>query len=119
IAEGEGKVGEEGAGQGDVRSETEEHLVGGRRDEVFLDEQLHAVGERLQPAELAADARRAEAVLDTAGDLAFEPYGEDGGNEQETNEDKSGKDPGQQGNVVQDREQWMKHVRPRNWQLVE
>ena len=79
VGERQGDEGHEGAAEGDVRPEAEEHLVGVGGDEVFLDEQLHAVGDGLQPAELAADAGRAEAVLDAAGDLAFEPDEEDGG----------------------------------------
>ena len=79
VGERQGEEGEEGAAEGDVRPEAEEHLVGVGGDEVFLDEQLDAVGDGLQPAELAADAGGAEAILNAAGDLAFEPDEEDGG----------------------------------------
>ena len=34
---------------------------------------LRPSAKRLQPAELAADARRTEAILNAAGDLALEP----------------------------------------------
>ena len=61
VAERQGDEGQEGAAQGDVGPDAEEQLIGRGRDEVFLDEQLHAVGQGLQPAELAADARRARA----------------------------------------------------------
>ena len=83
VAERQGDEGQERAGQGDVGPEAEEHVVGVGGDDVFLDEQLHAVGEGLQPAELAADAGRAEAVLDAAGHLAFQPDGEDGRHQHE------------------------------------
>ena len=69
-AERQGEEGDERAAEGDVRAEAEEHLVGVGGDEVFLDEQLDAVGEGLQPAELAADAGGAEAVLDAAGQIS-------------------------------------------------
>ena len=42
-------------------------------DDVFLGDELDAVGEGLQPAELAADAGGAEPVLNAAGDLALAP----------------------------------------------
>ena len=79
------KAGERAA-KGDVRAEAEEHLVGVGGDQVFLDEQLHAVGDGLQPAELAADAGRAEPILDAAGDLAFQPDEEDGRDGDESEE---------------------------------
>ena len=70
-----------------ARNEPQKAMYGPRRnsiwsasagDEVFLDQQLDAVGDGLQPAELAADARGTEAVLDAAGDLAFQPDEEHG-----------------------------------------
>ena len=78
VAERQGEEGEERAAEGDVRAEAEEELVGAGGDDVFLDEELDAVGDGLQPAELAADAGGAEAVLDAAGDLALQPDEEDG-----------------------------------------
>ncbi len=84
VGERQGQEGEEGAAEGDVGPQAEEHLVGVGGDEVFLDEQLDAVGDGLQPAELAADAGGAEAVLDAAGDLAFQPDEEDGGDGHES-----------------------------------
>ena len=42
-------------------------------NEVFLAEQLQAVGRRLQPAEAAAHARRAQPVLDPRRDLPLHP----------------------------------------------
>ena len=90
VGERQGEEGDEGAAEGDVRPEAEEHLVGVAGDEVFLDEQLDAVGDGLQPAELAADAGGAEAVLNAAGDLAFEPDEEDGGDGDEDEEEEDG-----------------------------
>ena len=86
LPNGSARKASERAAEGDVGPEAEEELVGVGGDEVFLDEQLDAVGEGLQPAELAADARRAEAVLNAAGDLAFEPDEEDGGAGHEADE---------------------------------
>ena len=91
VAERQRDEGEERAAEGDVRAEAEEHVIGVGGDEVFLDEQLDAVGEGLQPAELAADAGGAEAVLDAAGDLAFQPDEEDGGDGDE-GDDEPGRD---------------------------
>ena len=59
--------------EADVRRELEQKLVGPIGHQVFFGEQLDAVGQRLQPAELAADARRAEPILNAAGDLALHP----------------------------------------------
>ena len=55
------------------------NVVGVGGDDVFLDEELDAVGEGLQPAELAADAGGAEAVLDAAGDFPLGPDEDEGG----------------------------------------
>ena len=90
VAERQDEESQEGAAKGDVGAEAEEQLVGAGGDEVFLDEQLHAVGEGLQPAELAADARGAEAVLNAAGDLAFQPDEEDGGHRHEADQHRRG-----------------------------
>ena len=45
------------------RGQPKEHRVGVFREEVFFLDQLHAVGQALQPAEPPADARRTESVL--------------------------------------------------------
>ena len=50
----------------------EDHLVGGLRDDVFLQRQLHAVGEALQQAERAVHVG-ADAVLHAGHDAALEP----------------------------------------------
>ncbi len=47
--------------------------IGAGGHQVFFGDQLDAVGQRLQPAELAADAGRTEAILNAARDLAFQP----------------------------------------------
>ncbi len=65
-------------------------------DDVFLDEQLDAVGEGLQPAELAADAGRAEAILNAAGDFAFEPDEEDGRQQHEGDKEDGANDAGKE-----------------------
>ena len=53
---------------------------------MFLGDQLQAVGQRLQPAELPADARRAETILNTARDLAFEPDKDQGADSDEVDD---------------------------------
>ena len=73
VGEGKGHVGRETGGEADVGSELEEERVGVLGSDVFLGDQFDAVGEGLQPAELAADARGTEAVLNAAGNFAFEP----------------------------------------------
>ena len=84
VAEGQSQIGHERAGEGDVGAEAEEHVIGGIGNDVFLDEELHAVGEGLQPAELAPHARRPQAVLDAAGDLALHPHRKNGRDQHET-----------------------------------
>ena len=103
VAEGQGEEGQEGADQGDVGAEAEEQVVGAGGDDVFLDQQFHAVGQRLQPAELAADAGGAEAVLDAAGDLALQPHGKDRGNQHEGDKG-NGRDQGEQVRPGMDKE---------------
>ena len=56
-----------------VRRDAEEEAVGIAGHQVFLGEQLDAVGERLQPAEFAANARGAEAVLNATSHFPLEP----------------------------------------------
>ena len=67
------EVGRERGTEADIGGDAEEQPVGPFGHQVFLGDQLEAVGQRLQPAELAADARRAEAVLNAAGDLPLQP----------------------------------------------
>ena len=59
--------------EADVGRDLEQQLVGPVGHQVFFGDQLEAVGQRLQPAELAADARRAEPILNAAGDFALQP----------------------------------------------
>ncbi len=72
-ANGKRKVTAERSAKADVGRHAEQQLVGVRRTEVFLGDQLDAVGQGLQPAEAAADAGRAEPILDPAGDLPLQP----------------------------------------------
>ncbi len=44
--------------------------IGGGRHQVFLGDELHAIGQGLQPAELAAHASRPEPILNAAGHFA-------------------------------------------------
>ena len=67
VAERQRQERHERAAKRDVRCEPKQEVVGVGRDRVFLAEQLDAVGEGLQPAELAADAGRPEPVLNAAG----------------------------------------------------
>ena len=61
------------AGNGrDHRGEDEDDLVGGLRDDVLLERQLHAVGERLQQAERAVHVG-ADPVLHPGHDAALPP----------------------------------------------
>src|SRR5579862_6494918 len=53
VGERQRDEGHEGTTERDIGSKTEEHLVGVAGNEVFLGEQLDAVGDGLQPAELA------------------------------------------------------------------
>ena len=73
-AEGHDGDGDERAGERDDRREDEERALDGERHEVFLEEELDAVGERLQQAE-GADARGSPAVLHAAEDLALQQHG--------------------------------------------
>ena len=56
-----------------IRGDFEEELIGPIGHQVFFGEELEAVGQGLQPAEFAADARWAQAILDAAGNLALHP----------------------------------------------
>ena len=77
-----------------------ERLIDVRRRQVFLEEELHAVGQRLQQPE-RADARGSPAVLDAADNLALQPDGVGHGGQQhdqrdhdldQRDEDESGDD---------------------------
>ena len=72
-AEGDDGDGDERAGKRDDGSDDEERAFGGDGHEVFLEEELDAVGERLQQAE-GADAGGSPAVLDAAEDLALQQH---------------------------------------------
>ena len=63
-----------GAGEGDHGSDEEERAIDGEGRQVFLEEELDAVGERLQKAE-GADAGGAPAILHATEDLALEQHG--------------------------------------------
>ena len=56
-----------------VRGDLEQKTVGPAGHQVFFGDQLDAVGQRLQPTELAAHAGRAKPVLDAARDLTLQP----------------------------------------------
>ncbi len=85
----EEEEGGEGRGEGEVRGEAEEEVVGAGGDEVFLEEEFDAVGEGLGPAVPAADAHGTVAGLHAAGDFAFGPDGEHG-DEGDEGEDEEG-----------------------------
>ena len=93
IAEGQGHKRQEGTGQRDVGPETEEDVIRIVGDNVFLDEELEAVGEGLQPAELAPDARGPESILDAGGNFALQPDKIDRGEKHERDQDH-GRDQG-------------------------
>ena len=64
----------ERAGERDDGRDDEERALDGEGHEVFLEEELDAVGERLQQAE-GADAAGSPAVLHAAEDLALQQHG--------------------------------------------
>ncbi len=72
-SEGNDGDGDQRARQGDDGGEDEERTLGGEGHEVFLEEELDAVGERLHQAE-GADAGGSPAVLDAAQDLALQQH---------------------------------------------
>ena len=72
-AEGDDGDGDQRAGERDDRREDEERALDGERHQVFLEEELDAIGERLQQAE-GADAGGSPAVLDAAEHLALEQH---------------------------------------------
>src|ERR687897_323544 len=69
------------------RSHAVHEAIGAVGHEVFLEDQLHAVGERLQDAERSGLVRP-DAVLHPGDDLALEPDHEHGGNEPEAEDDE-------------------------------
>ncbi len=71
-AERDHREGDEGRDRGDHRGGEEHHLVGGRGDDVFLQRELHAVGEALQQTERTVDVG-ADAVLHPGHHAALEP----------------------------------------------
>ena len=84
--------------RGDHGSEDEHQLVGGLRDDVFLQRQLHAVGEALQQAEGTVDVR-ADAVLHPGHHAPLEPDVEQR-QQHEHDEDQHGLEDHQPGRVV-------------------
>src|SRR5262249_48551259 len=72
IGKGQSEEGHERSAEGDIRRQPKEQLVGVSRDQVFFNKELKAVRDRLQPAELAADASGPESILDSPRDLAFQ-----------------------------------------------
>ena len=67
--------------------EHEERTLDREGHHVFFEEELDAVGERLQQAE-GADARGAPAVLHAAEDFAFEQHGVGHGRERDDQHDR-------------------------------
>ena len=85
-AEGHDGDGDERAGERDDGRDDEERALDGERHQVFLEEELDAVGERLQQAE-GADARGSPAVLHAAEDFALEQHGVGDGGERDDQHD--------------------------------
>jgi hypothetical protein len=73
-AEGHDGDRDERAAERDHRREDEERALDGEAHQVFLEEELGAVDERLQQAE-GADAAGSPAVLHAADDLALQQHG--------------------------------------------
>src|SRR5208337_3160289 len=78
IAEGQGQKGKISPAESDVGPRPEEPMVRQVRDDIFLDEELQTIRERLQPAKLATDARGAKPILNPRRNLSLQPYEEDG-----------------------------------------
>jgi len=72
-AEGDDSDRDKRAGEGDERRGDEQRALDQERRQVFLEEELDAVGERLQQAE-GADTRGSPAVLHATDELAFEQH---------------------------------------------
>ena len=87
-AEGNDGDGDERADQRDHGRGDEERFFGGDGQQIFLEEELDAVSERLQQAE-GADAAGSPAVLHAAEDLALKQHGvgDRGQREHEDDED--------------------------------
>jgi len=77
VAKRQGQKGQERAAKGDIRADTKESLIGICRNDIFFHQQLHAVGDGLEPAEFSADARGTEAILNSPRDLSLQPNKED------------------------------------------
>ena len=74
MTEGQHGKDEDGRHHGEARGDAEKEFVHAGRDEVFLEEELHAVGDRLdEPG--PADAVGSDAILDEGADFAFRPHG--------------------------------------------
>ena len=71
-AEGDHRPHEEGRHEGEERRQPVDPAVGAVGQEVLLEDQLHAVGERLQETERSRLVRP-DAVLHAGDDLALEP----------------------------------------------
>ena len=81
----------------------EQQRVGGGRGEVFLGQQLQAVGQSLQPAELAAHSSRAQPVLNAAGDLPLHPDEQQGAHRHDGDQQRDVDQGGQQKSQRSDR----------------
>ena len=73
VGEGQEHQGCQGTHDDHVGSDSEKRPVRIGRDKIFLLDQFSAIGECLEPAELASDPGGAEPVLDSARDLALGP----------------------------------------------
>src|SRR6185369_17029065 len=89
VGERQGQKGQKGATESDIGTDAEEHLVRGGGNDVFLDKELDAISDGLQPAELAADASGTEPVLNATGDLALQPDEKDRRRRHEPHQDRS------------------------------
>ena len=94
-AEGNDRDGDEGADERDHRGGDEEGLLSGDGQEVFLEEELDAIGERLQQTE-RTDAARSPAVLHAAEDLTLEQHGVGDGGERQHEDDEDLQDAEQE-----------------------
>ena len=73
VSERQGEIRGERGAEAHIRRDAEQHRVGPLGHQVFFGDQLQAVGQRLQPAEFAPDARRPEPILNPPGDLPLKP----------------------------------------------
>ena len=72
-AEGQHHEGTKRGDAGQIGGHAEQHAVRRGGNQVFFLDELHAVGQALQPAELAAHAGRPQAVLNPPGDFSLGP----------------------------------------------